>query len=95
MIFEWDEAKRVRNLEKHGLDFALARAIDWEDVMIFPDLRKPYGEPRWLVFGNVDDRLLALVCTTRRGTVRVISLRLANRKENRTYEAQRTFVSDT
>ena len=27
MIFEWDEAKRLANLEKHGVDFRVAAFI--------------------------------------------------------------------
>jgi len=23
LLFEWDEGKRIRNLEKHGVDFAV------------------------------------------------------------------------
>ena len=30
MDSEWDEAKRRANREKHGLDFSLAEAFDWE-----------------------------------------------------------------
>ena len=33
MEFEWDEAKRRNNLEKHGIDFVRAKQIWLDDVL--------------------------------------------------------------
>ncbi len=32
MEFEWDEAKRERNLAKHGVDFASFSSFDWDEA---------------------------------------------------------------
>jgi uncharacterized protein len=42
--FEWDEAKRIGNLRKHGVDFARVVTFDWNTMIEVPDLRRPYGE---------------------------------------------------
>lgn len=36
MNFEWDEAKRARNLLKHGLDFAEAVAVFDDHHLVLP-----------------------------------------------------------
>ena len=86
MEYEWDERKRLRNLAKHGIDFAEVVQFDWEKAVRFVDDRKPYGEPRWLALGNIGNRVHALIYTTRSARVRVISLRKANNKETARYE---------
>jgi uncharacterized DUF497 family protein len=43
----WDEAKRLRNIKSHGLDFVGAEAI-WDNFTVTrEDLRQDYGESRW------------------------------------------------
>jgi uncharacterized protein (DUF4415 family)/uncharacterized DUF497 family protein len=36
---EWDEAKRLANLAKHGADFRDVPFMDWDNAAIIPDLR--------------------------------------------------------
>jgi uncharacterized protein len=86
--FEWDEAKRIGNLRKHGVDFAAVRGLDWAEVRESEDRRKNYGEPRWVAYGRIGDRLHVLIYTPRGERVRVISLRRANDKETDEYERQ-------
>ena len=85
--YEWDEAKRLDNLEKHGIDFLAAFRFDWSRAVDFPDDRHSYGEERRLAYGPVDGRLHALVYTPRGDACRIISLRKANRREQATYAA--------
>jgi uncharacterized protein len=85
--FEWDEAKQIGNLRKHGVDFAAAIEFEWASVQETEDRRKDYGERRWVALGRIGDRIYVLVYTRRTGRVRVISLRAANRKEFDGYEA--------
>lgn len=81
MEYEWDEAKRLRNLAKHGIDFAQVHDFDWETAVRFEDIRKLYGEQRWLALGVIGSRLHALIYTTRGHRIRVISLRKARNQE--------------
>jgi uncharacterized DUF497 family protein len=86
--FEWDEAKQIGNLRKHGVDFAAVRQFDWAEVQESEDRRKNYGERRWVAYGRIGDRLHVLIYTRRGERVRVISLRRANNKETDEYERQ-------
>jgi uncharacterized DUF497 family protein len=85
MKFDWDEAKRLSNLAKHGVDFADAAALDWDTAIAAEDTRKAYGETRWIAFGLLQGRLHCIAFTRRADTVRVISFRKAHWKEQRHY----------
>ena len=87
MMYEWDEGKRESNREKHGVDFAEAEEFDWEGAFVIPDSRADYGEPRYRAMGFIGRRLYALAFTLRGGTVRILSLRKANPREVKYYEA--------
>ena len=87
MRFEWDEAKRLANLDKHGLDFNDAPELFKGGMVIALDRRRDYGEARFTGFGVIRQRVLA-VAFSRRGpdVIRIISLRKANPREQRRYE---------
>ncbi len=46
MDFEWDERKRLTNLDKHGLDFAEAEEMFQRPMLVALDTREDYGEDR-------------------------------------------------
>ena len=81
MKFEWDEQKRKSNLRKHGIDFVGCDAIfaGTEKTMI--DNRVDYGEDRFVTFGLLDGRVVAVVHTEAADTIRVISIRKATQRE--------------
>ena len=54
MDFEWDEAKRLANLAKHGIDFLDAKAAIENSPVLFADDRKVYGERRCIAAGEVN-----------------------------------------
>jgi uncharacterized protein len=87
--YEWDERKRIENLEKHGIDFVTARSFDWTTAAILEDRRRDYGEPRFLAYGLVDGRVHVMVYTRRKDTRRIISFRKANRREQAAHAAGR------
>lgn len=84
----WDEAKRVKTLAERGLDFA-----DAEQVFLQPkrftisDARRNYGEPRFITMGMLQDRVVVVVWTPRDGDRRIISMRKANAREVRQFQA--------
>ena len=88
MIIEFDLAKSERNARERGLPFERAGEFDWDTALIIEDTRRDYREPRFRAFGFIGDRMHALVYTPREGGVRVISLRKANRREERRYEKE-------
>ena len=86
MQVEWDEAKRQRNLAKHGLDFrAMRRLFDGRPVVTarssYPD------EERYLTTGVVHEVVVSVVWTRRDTAIRIISARRASHAERRAYRA--------
>lgn len=79
--------KAAANLDKHGVDFAVAIDFDWTVALERPDERKDYSEPRWIAYAPIHNRLHAMVYTLRGDSIRIISLRKANSREVQGYEA--------
>ena len=57
--------------------------FDWAGAVEAEDVRYDYGETRMQALGLIGDRRHVLVYTRRGDTIRVISLRKANRRELR------------
>jgi uncharacterized DUF497 family protein len=85
-MFEWDESKNRRNVEKHDVGFDIASGIFEGPVLTFSDARNDYGETRRISIGRIGDAMLVVVHTDRGKATRLISARRANRKERRLYE---------
>lgn len=86
MNYEWDEDKRQANRTKHGVDFSLVEEFDWRTAQIEEDLRRVYGEPRFIAIGRLGERVHVLIFTGRDGSIRIIGLRKANPREVKRYE---------
>jgi uncharacterized DUF497 family protein len=84
----FDSAKNERNIATRGISFEVAEQFEWDTALITEDLRKEYGERRFQALGLIAGRLHAMVFTPWAGKVHVISLRKANRREVRRYEAE-------
>jgi len=85
MDFEWDEAKRRSNIDKHGLDFRDAlRIFDGRPRL---DVGSSRGEEERTLSVAIFDERFAAVTWTWRGndTIRIISVRRARRAEERQY----------
>ena len=87
-MYEWDEAKRQANLQKHGVDFSLVDRFEWEYSISTEDKSERHGEQRMISIGPIGLRLHVLVWTSRGETVRIISLRLANKLERKRHEKE-------
>ena len=92
MEITFDPAKNERNIRERGISFEQAREFDFETALYVEDAREDYGEKRFRALGSIRRRLHVLVFTMRGETLRVISLRKANRKEANWYE-QKTAQS--
>jgi uncharacterized DUF497 family protein len=84
-MYEWNEAKRQKNLAIHGVDFSAIESFVWEKAVMIPDTRKNYGETRFLAYGPIEDRLYCVAFTVRGENIRIISLRKANSREVKRY----------
>ena len=86
MRFEWDEAKNIANIAKHGVGFDQVAPIFEGPIVSWTDTRLDYGEVRTLSIGQTVDRVVFVVVhTDRAGITRIISARLASRIERRSY----------
>ena len=88
MPISFDPQKNERNIAQRGIPFEIVEDFEWDNALVVEDLRKDYGERRFQALGLIAGRLHALVFTPRAGLVHVISLRKANRRETKLYEAQ-------
>jgi uncharacterized protein len=86
MAAEWDPAKARANLRKHGIRFADAvTALEDGSAISVRDERE--DEARWITIGmDSSARILVVVYTWRGEQLRLISARLATRRESRQYE---------
>lgn len=89
MRYEWDETKRRINLQQHGIDFADMPNLFIGEIVVLEDDRYDYGEIRFLAFGLLAGRLIAVAYTERgEDVVRLISARKANKHETNQYYDQ-------
>ena len=85
MEFQWDEAKRKSNLHNHGIDFVgVEQTFEGETVTIL-DNRFDYGEARFVTFGLLDNRVVAIAHTESDELIRIISVRKATKDEESSY----------
>lgn len=89
MEFEWDEAKRLFNLKKHGIDFADVEEFDWIGAEFRDDQNAAYGEDRFRAVGYFRNRIHVVIFTLREAKTRIISFRPAVKREIREYEKEK------
>jgi uncharacterized DUF497 family protein len=87
VLLEWDEAKRLSNLEDHGVDFKDAALIFERPVLLAEDKRNDYGEPRFRALGRVGDDIFMAAFTWRGEARRIISAWRVDDDGKRRYEA--------
>ena len=85
MEFEWDPAKSERNRAVRGLAFDLAAALFAGHFYAERDNRRDYGEVRMRAIGTAAGLVLACVYTDRGPVRRIVSLRLASRRERNVF----------
>ena len=84
-MLAFDPEKDARNLREREISLARFADMEPDSMLTVPDVRRDYGEPRLRVFGRIHGRLHLAVITRRADVTRVISLRRANEREQRTY----------
>ena len=89
-MFEWDEQKKAENFIKHGLSFEDAEIVFGGPCLTFEDCRFDYGEVRFLTFGLLQRRVVVIAHTRRGRSTRIISMRKANTREQKTYYQKRS-----
>ncbi len=82
--FDWDERKRLANIEKHGIDFFGATRI-WAGTVVEVPSHGRRDEQRFIAYGAVAGHVIAVVYTWRGDRRRLISARRATRDERKNY----------
>ncbi|MBP6419019.1 MAG: BrnT family toxin [Giesbergeria sp.] len=92
MKLEWNAAKALLNLQKHGVAFEDAERVFYDTGRIEAyDGREDYAEDRWATIGLVYSTVLYVVYTIRHEeTIRLISARKANAIEQKQYRQANT-----
>lgn len=85
MEIEFDPRKNAANIALGRPSFEAVSGFDFDTAMIVIDDRRDYGETRYRALGIMGAELAVVVFTMRGAVLRVISLRLANRKEKARY----------
>lgn len=90
MKIEFDPVKDDINRKKHGVSLNAANGFDWDTALEREDDWFDYGETRFVAIGLIEGRLHVMVFTegAEEDSVRVISLRLAEKYEARYYYDQ-------
>jgi len=88
MDFKWDPDKARRNAAKHGVTFDEASTAFGDPLSLtIDDPDHSHGEQRLLLLGETYSGRLVVVAHLAEGeTIRIISARIAERHERRTYE---------
>ena len=90
-IVEWDDNKAELNWKKHGISFEKAAEIFLDEFLIdYYDEGHSYDEDRIKAIGMVE-KVLVVIYTERGEKYRLISARLANKREVKTYYGQFSY----
>jgi uncharacterized DUF497 family protein len=88
MRFEWDREKASRNLRKHRVSFDEAVTVFYDPLSAtFDDPEHSVDERRFITVGySARGRLLVVSHSERDEVLRIISARLATRRERKRHE---------
>lgn len=91
--YEWDNAKALSNLNKHGITFDQAATVFLDSLALTVfDSAHSQDEERWFTLGHAAGGVLLAVAHTYQASgsatarVRIISARSASKRERRFYE---------
>lgn len=85
--FEWDEGNTDKSYQKHGITQKESEElfID-ENILFLEDVKHSQKEKRFIAIGKtILGKILFAVFTVRKSKMRIISVRLANKKERKQY----------
>ena len=86
MRYTYDPKKRVANLKKHGYDFKDAQqVIESTATVTFEDRRFDYHEQRFITLGLLLAEVVIIATAETDEEIRVISMRKAERHEEKIY----------
>lgn len=88
-LFDWNKAKNLSNISKHGIPFKLAATVFSDpNSVVLDDKLHSQGEDRFIAIGLCKNLNLLVVCHCYREddtVIRIISARKANTTETKMY----------
>ncbi|WP_370470116.1 BrnT family toxin [Snodgrassella alvi] len=86
--FEWNNDKAALNLKKHGVSFEEALTVFWDEHgLIISDPEHSENEDRFVLLGMSENlRVLVVIHCERGESIRLISARVATKRERKQYE---------
>jgi len=86
--FEWDKWNIDKSYKKHGITPNETEEIFLDiDVKIEKDIKHQQQEKRFIGIGKTtEDKILFIIFTIRSDKIRIISGRMANKKEREVYQ---------
>jgi len=85
MQYEWDEAKKLTNIQKHGIDFVEIDTVFAGQTVTILDSRFDYGEARFITVGLLKGNAVVIAHTETDEVIRIISVRKATKNEEIRY----------
>ena len=85
MFYEWDEAKRLKNMERHKLDFENVDLLFGGPHITGP-AKTGSEEARMMAVGMIEDVHVTVIYMLRGPNIRVIFLRRASYGERKHYQ---------
>ncbi len=87
MRYTFDPNKAASNFVKHSVAFDVVEGFEWETALVRATLNHDTSEPRLFALGLVGEQLYAVAYSIETASVRIISMRRANNREIKRYEA--------
>jgi len=87
--FDWDLWNVQKNELKHGVSALEAESCFYDDrLKIYEDLKhSTTNEKRYILYGkSIENRVLMIGFTIRKGRIRIVTARTASKKERSIYE---------
>ena len=90
MKFVWDDVKAEKNIKNHSVSFEEATTVFTDPLSLtITDPLHSYGEERFIILGqSIKNRMIVVVHTDLGDIIRIISARLATKKERKKYESK-------
>ena len=87
MDYQWDTKKALKNKKKHGIDFADSVGVFEDDWALTIEEQNVDGEQRYVTIGmDFLGRIIVVIYTYIKNSIRIISARSATREERKEYE---------
>ena len=88
IVFDWDQWNVQKNELKHGVSSLEAESTFYDkDLLVFEDIKHSRSEKRYIAYGySRYHHHLMIAFTLRVEKIRIISARMASKKEREIYE---------